>query len=52
LVEAVQQGAIGESHVGKAGGGDGYLFTVLHQEHLHDPLGSTHHIGRIGCLVG
>ena len=52
LVEAVQQGAVGKGHVGKAGGGDGQGQALAHQEHLHDALAGPHHVHRVRGLVG
>lgn len=52
LVKAVQKAAVRESHVGEARGGDWQRFAGAHQEHFHDPLAGTHHVDRIGRLVG
>ena len=52
LVEAVQQAAVREGHVGKTSRRDRQRLAGAHQEHFHDPLAGAHHVDRVGRLVG
>ena len=51
-VKAIEQAAVGEGYVGKAGGGNRHFQGAARQEHLHDALAGPHHVHRIGSLVG